>query len=127
MIETLKVLENNFGGPNSMRRRGSPLRGTAVLAKFVLKNVHLSKMTKVGSEISALLIFLVTKYSQLCFLYSRKCTLSRLWILPSRKHKLIYIQPIPLGMTFSKAVSKFKTQSSNVSFATFQCKETFEL
>ena len=32
----------------------------------------------------------------------------------------VYIQPIPLGVTFSNAVSKLKAQSSNVSFATFQ-------
>ena len=31
-----------------------------------------------------------------------------------------YVQPIPLGVTFSNAVSKIKAQSSNVSFATFQ-------
>ena len=37
------------------------------------------------------------------------------------------VQPIPLGVTFSNAVSKLKAQSSNVSFATFQGKETFEL
>jgi len=35
------------------------------------------------------------------------------------------LQPIPLG--FSNAVSKLKAQSSIVSFATFQWKETFEL
>ena len=40
---------------------------------------------------------------------------------------LVCVQPIPLGVTFSNAVSKLKTQSSNVSFATFQWKETFEL
>jgi len=40
----------------------------------------------------------------------------------------IYIQPIPLGVTFSKAQSsKLKAQRSNVSFATFHWKETFEL
>ena len=37
------------------------------------------------------------------------------------------IQQIPLGVTFSNAVSKIKAQSSNVSFATFQWKETFKL
>ena len=35
-------------------------------------------------------------------------------------HTCIDIQPIPLGVTFSNAVSKLKAQSSNVSFATFQ-------
>jgi len=40
---------------------------------------------------------------------------------------MIQVQPNPLGVTFSKAVSKLKAPSSNVSFATFQCKETFEL
>jgi len=39
----------------------------------------------------------------------------------------VYTQPIPRGMTFSKALSKLKAQSSNVSFATFQWKETSEL
>ena len=34
---------------------------------------------------------------------------------------------VPRGMTFSKAVSKLKAQSSNVSFATIKWKETFEL
>jgi len=34
--------------------------------------------------------------------------------------------PIPLGVTFSNAVSKLKAQSFNVTFATFQWKETFE-
>jgi len=42
------------------------------------------------------------------------------------KH-MIMIQPIPFGVTFSNAVSNLKAQSSNVSFATFQWKETFEL
>jgi len=37
------------------------------------------------------------------------------------------VQPIPLGVTFSNAVSKLKARSSKVSFATFQRKETFEL
>jgi len=37
------------------------------------------------------------------------------------------LQPIPLVVTFSKAGSKLKAQSSNVSFVTFQWKETFEL
>ena len=36
------------------------------------------------------------------------------------------VQPIPLGVTFSNAVSKFKAQSSNVSFLTFQWKMTFK-
>ena len=35
-------------------------------------------------------------------------------------HIYMYIQPIPLGVTFSNAVSKLKVQSLNVSFATFQ-------
>jgi len=39
----------------------------------------------------------------------------------------MYLQPIPGGMTFSKALSRLKAQSSNISFATFQWKETFEL
>jgi len=38
----------------------------------------------------------------------------------------IYVQPIPLGVTFSNAVSKIKAHSSNASFATFQWKEPFE-
>jgi len=41
--------------------------------------------------------------------------------------KMSVVQPIPVGVTFSNVVSKLKTQSSNVSFATFQWKETFEL
>jgi len=36
---------------------------------------------------------------------------------------LVNVQPIPLGVTCSKA----QAQRSNVSFATFQRKETFEL
>jgi len=50
------------------------------------KTVHLSKVTKVfvgeiTAQIGRLLIFSATKYSQPCFSYSRKCTISRLWIL----------------------------------------------
>jgi len=41
-------------------------------------------------------------------------------------HKL-YLQPIPPVMTFSKALSKVTSEISNISFATFQWKETFEL
>ena len=37
------------------------------------------------------------------------------------------VQPIPLGVTFSNAVSKLKAQSSNVSFHWNVAKETFEL
>jgi len=37
------------------------------------------------------------------------------------------VQPIPLGVTFSKALSKLKAQSSNVSFHWNVAKETFEL
>jgi len=37
------------------------------------------------------------------------------------------VQPIPFGVTSSNAVSKLKAQSLNVSFATFQRKEPFEL
>ena len=43
---------------------------------------------------------------------------------------IMYIQPIPLGVTFSNAVSKLKAQSSNVSFhrnVRNVSKETFEL
>ena len=40
---------------------------------------------------------------------------------------ILYIQPIPLGVTFSNAVSKLKAQSSNVSFHWNVAKETFEL
>jgi len=36
-------------------------------------------------------------------------------------------QPIPLGVTFSKALSKLKAQSSKVSFHWHVAKETFEL
>ena len=36
------------------------------------------------------------------------------------------VQPIPLGVTFSKALSKLKAQSSNVSFHWKMAKETFE-
>ena len=39
----------------------------------------------------------------------------------------IHIQPIPLGVTFSNAVSKLKAQSLNVSFHWNVAKETFEL
>jgi len=42
-------------------------------------------------------------------------------------HIQTQIQLIPLGVTFSNAVSKLKAQSSNVSFATFQWKKPFEL
>jgi len=53
------------------------------------KNVHLSKVTEVfvGRDYALmvrLLIFSGTRYSQPCFPYSRKCTLSRWWILPAR-------------------------------------------
>jgi len=37
------------------------------------------------------------------------------------------LQPIPRGVTFSKALSKLKAQSSNVSFHWNLAKETFEL
>jgi len=37
------------------------------------------------------------------------------------------VQPIPLGVTFSKALPKLKAQSSNVSFHWNVAKETFEL
>ena len=39
----------------------------------------------------------------------------------------LLILPSLLGVTFSNAVSTLKAQSSNVSFATFQWKEMFEL
>jgi len=39
----------------------------------------------------------------------------------------LWVQPIPLGVTFSNAVSKLKAQSSNVSFHWNVVKETFEL
>ena len=39
----------------------------------------------------------------------------------------IHIQPIPRGVTFSRALSKLKAQSSNVSFHWNVAKETFEL
>jgi len=39
----------------------------------------------------------------------------------------LMLQPIPLGVTFSNAVSKLKAQSSNVSFHRNVAKETFEL
>ena len=42
-------------------------------------------------------------------------------------HMWIYVQPIPLGVTFSNAVSKLKAQSSNVSVHWNVAKETFEL
>ena len=38
-----------------------------------------------------------------------------------------YVQPIPLGVTFSKALSKLKAQSLNFSFHWNVAKETFEL
>ena len=40
--------------------------------------------------------------------------------------KVHLLQPIPLGVKFSNAVSKLKAQNSNVSFVTFQWKQTFE-
>jgi len=40
---------------------------------------------------------------------------------------LIKVQPIPLGVTFSNAVSKLQAQSSKVSFHWNVAKETFEL
>jgi len=40
---------------------------------------------------------------------------------------LIMVQPIPFRVTFSNSVSELKAQSSNVSFATFQWQQTFEL
>jgi len=39
----------------------------------------------------------------------------------------VYVQPIPLGVTFLNDVSKLKAQSSNVSFHWNVAKETFEL
>jgi len=36
---------------------------------------------------------------------------------------ILFVQPIPLGVNFRK----LKAQSSNVPFATFQSKQTFEL
>ena len=47
--------------------------------------------------------------------------------IPKNIHGRGYIQPIPLGVTFSNAISKLKAQSSKVSFATIQWKEPFEL
>ena len=47
--------------------------------------------------------------------------------LISRAHEAVYIQPIPLGVTFSNAASKLKGQSSNVAFRWDVAKETFEL
>jgi len=50
--------------------------------------------------------------------------------VPVSKHSNILYwlrYSLSIGMTFSNAVSKLKAQSSNVSFATFQWKETFEL
>ena len=38
-----------------------------------------------------------------------------------------YLQPIPFEVTFLKALSKLKAQSSNVSFHCNVAKETFEL
>jgi len=37
------------------------------------------------------------------------------------------VQPIPRGVTFSKALSKLKAQSSNVAFLGDVAKEIFEL
>jgi len=39
----------------------------------------------------------------------------------------VMVQPIPLGVTFSNAVSKLKAQSSKISFHWNVAKETFEL
>ena len=44
-----------------------------------------------------------------------------------KRNDLFMLQPIPFGMTFSKALSKLKAQSSNVSFYWNMAKETFEL
>jgi len=44
-----------------------------------------------------------------------------------QKYIYTYAQPIPRGVTFSKALSKLKSQSSNVSFHWNVAKETFEL
>jgi len=44
-----------------------------------------------------------------------------------RKKEKLFVQPIPLGVMFSNAVSKLKAQSSNVSFHWNVAKETFEL
>jgi len=41
--------------------------------------------------------------------------------------QMFLVQPIPLGVTFSTALSKLKAQSSNVSFHWNVAKETFEL
>ena len=42
-------------------------------------------------------------------------------------YRCVEVQPIPLGVTFSNAVSKLKAQSSNVFFHCNVAKETFEL
>jgi len=44
-----------------------------------------------------------------------------------KRNDSLVLQPNPLGVTFSNAVSKIKAQSSKVSFATLQWNETFEL
>jgi len=46
--------------------------------------------------------------------------------MPKFAHSWTQIQPIPLGATFSNAVSKLKAQSSNVCFYWNVAKETFE-
>jgi len=45
------------------------------------------------------------------------------WVVLTHWHvtnECVMLQLIPLGMTFSNAVSKLKAHSSNVSFATLQ-------
>ena len=52
-------------------------------------------------------------------------SVSFIFLRPASTYCLV--QPMPLGVTFSNAVSKLKPQTSNVSFTTFQWKETFKL
>jgi len=49
------------------------------------------------------------------------------WFLLRHAHLMWRIQPIPSGVTLSKALSKLKAQSSNVSFHWNVAKKTFEL
>jgi len=64
--------------------------------------------------------------SHICVSGLIRMSMSHIWTSHAT-HDRVMLQPIPPGVTFSNAVSRLKARSSNVSFATFQWKETFEL
>jgi len=68
-------------------------------------------------------------YAYICwciYVYQHDACICWCWYT-SFASSLLFIHPIPRGVTFSNAVSKLKAQSANVSFHWNVAKETFEL